>query len=71
MSSAVIDAGAQQVWVFYPRQRRFDVHEGPSQYRVLRAEDALDGGAVLPGFRLPVADLYAALVTPPAAGGAS
>jgi Uma2 family endonuclease len=55
------DAGVELVWVIHPRHQRIYVHESPTQTRVLGATDELDGANVLPGFRLKIADLFAAL----------
>jgi Uma2 family endonuclease len=55
--------GVRLVWVIYPKQKLVEVHSG-SQSRVLTINDELDGGDVLPGFRLPVAALFAVLVKP-------
>lgn len=55
-------AGVQLVWVIYPRQRRFYVYDTPTSVRVLTDSDELDGGKVIPGFRLALASLFAVLV---------
>jgi len=60
------DAGVQLVWVIYPGLRRIYVYESRTQVRVFEENAELDGGTVLPGFRLPIADLFAAMVLPPA-----
>jgi Uma2 family endonuclease len=51
-------AGVRLVWVVYPRLQVVDVFEAADRVRVLRRADALDGGAVLPGFGLKLADLF-------------
>jgi Uma2 family endonuclease len=51
-------AGIRLVWVVYPRQQLVDVYEAPNSFRFLRRSDELDGGSVLPGFRLRLADLF-------------
>lgn len=51
-------AGVQLVWVVYPRLRLVHVFESFTQIRVLTHTDELDGGAVLTGFRLPLATLF-------------
>lgn len=56
-----LDAGARLVWVVWPRHRAVTVYTPDGRARELRAGEALDGGAVLPGFRAPVADLFATL----------
>ena len=44
------------------------VYHSPTDVRVLQPGDELDGGAVLPGFRLPVKDLFVYECEPPAGG---
>jgi len=58
------DAGVELVWVIYPRHRRIYVYDSPTHNRILVETDELDGGKVLPDFRLRIADLFAALVKP-------
>ena len=58
------EAGVKLVWVIYPLQRSIQVFESPTQSRILREADALDGCTVLPGFRLIVRDLFAAAALP-------
>ena len=52
------DAGVTQVWVIYPEQAEVYVYSSPTQIRVLQLEQELDGGDLLPGFRLPLATLF-------------
>lgn len=61
-------AGVQAVWVVFPVRRRVHVYEGPDRARILGAAGELDGGAAVPGFRLPIAELFAALMPPPPPG---
>lgn len=51
-------AGVRLVWVLYPRRRLVHVYESLTQIRGLTRTDELDGGTVLPGFRLPLATLF-------------
>jgi len=51
-------AGVERVWVVYPRQRVVYVYESATTVRILTAADTLDGGPVLPDFRLPLANLF-------------
>lgn len=51
-------AGVRLVWVVFPRTRLIQVYDSLTQVRGLTATDELDGGAVLPGFRTPVAALF-------------
>jgi Uma2 family endonuclease len=51
-------AGVRLVWVIYPVKEQIYVYESRTVIRVLTLGDELDGGAVLPGFRLPLATLF-------------
>jgi Uma2 family endonuclease len=48
--------GTRAVWVLY-RGPRLDVHVPGNTMRTYGAEDEVDGGEVLPGFRMRVAEL--------------
>ncbi len=51
-------AGCKLVWVIYPTQRLIYVYESPRQPRIRSETDELDGGVVLPDFRIRVATLF-------------
>ena len=54
-------AGTKLVWVIDPLARTVAVYADPNQpdqATLLRYTDTLDGGDVLPGFTLPLADLF-------------
>ncbi len=51
-------AGVSLVWVVYPSLRLIHVYESMAQIRVVTTADELDGGAVLPGFRVAVVALF-------------
>jgi Uma2 family endonuclease len=57
-------SGVCLVWVFYPDSGRVSVYRSPTQVSILGRTDTLDGGEVLPGFRLPIAQLYKAVTKP-------
>jgi len=57
-------AGVRLVWVFYPRHALVQVYESLIAVRGLTRSDTLDGGVVLPEFRLPLSELF---LLPPAA----
>lgn len=63
-----LDKGVRLVWVVDPDERVAWVYLPGRPVRLLRGDDAaLDGHDVLPGFRLPLADLWEDLPdTPPA-----
>ena len=52
-------AGVRLVWVADPVSEQITVHPAGQPPRVLREGDVLDGGDVLPGFGVPVADIFA------------
>ena len=52
-------AGTRVVWVVDPGRGSVVVHEPGATPRRLAASDVLDGAPLFPGFRLPVADLFA------------
>jgi Uma2 family endonuclease len=54
-----LDAGVKLVWVVHPRQRIVTVYTPDRIAHILREEDELDGGDVLPGFRLLVEEIFA------------
>jgi Uma2 family endonuclease len=51
-------AGVELVWVVYPLQREIYVYQSSTQITVLTAADKLDGGTVVPGFRLPLVEFF-------------
>ena len=46
------------MWVVHPAQSVIHVRRSPTQIQVLTTADVLEGDAVLPGFRLPLAELF-------------
>ncbi len=55
------EAGVRLVWEVDPRSRTVAVFDGPETSTVLNASQTLDGGAVLPGFVLPLGELFGEL----------
>jgi Uma2 family endonuclease len=55
------DAGVALVWIIHPMPRRIYVHRSVADVDVLGAADDLDGGTVIPGFRLKISDLFDAV----------
>jgi len=51
------EAGVRLVWLIDPKKRTARVFSGLDQSVLVRANQALDGGDVLPGFVLPLKDL--------------
>jgi len=53
-----LDAGCRAVWLIDPQRRTVAVYDA-GQHQVLRSDtDELIGGDLLPGFRLPLADIF-------------
>jgi Uma2 family endonuclease len=57
-------AGVRLVWVFYPDSGRVYVYQSPTRVTVSERTDTLDGGEALPGFRLPIEQVYEAVTKP-------
>ena len=55
---AYFAAGVEMVWVLDPRRRTLRVRQPDGTDRLLREDDELDGGDVLPGFRIRVGKLF-------------
>jgi Uma2 family endonuclease len=53
-------AGVKLIWVVYPTQRLIYIYESPRQVRILGEADQLDGGTLLPDFRISIASLFPA-----------
>jgi Uma2 family endonuclease len=51
-------SGVKLVWVVFPRHSAVHVYESSAIIRVLTRNDVLDGGKILPQFRLPLKDLF-------------
>jgi Uma2 family endonuclease len=62
-------AGVRLVWFVDPKRRTVEVFTAPDQSRVLREDQTLDGGDVLPGLALPLRQVFARV--PRRRGGSS
>jgi Uma2 family endonuclease len=51
-------AGVTAVWIIYPEQKEVYIYASPAKIQVLQVGEELDGGDLIPGFRLPVATLF-------------
>jgi Uma2 family endonuclease len=54
-----LDAGVRLVWVIDPPTRSVTAYTSDGTARILRSDEVLEGGDVLPGFRLPLAAFFA------------
>jgi Uma2 family endonuclease len=53
-----LEAGVRLIWIVDPKKRTVRVHTAVDQSVLFAASQSLDGGAVLPGFRLPLSELF-------------
>ena len=53
-----LDAGVTLLWVIHTATRSATGYNRDGTACLVRESEALDGEAVLPGFRLPLADLF-------------
>ncbi len=53
-----LDYGVRLVWVLDPANKTLTVHHPNGRSRRLAAADTLDGGDVLPGFELPLRQMF-------------
>ncbi|MBX9681886.1 MAG: Uma2 family endonuclease [Gemmataceae bacterium] len=51
-------AGAEQVWIVHPKQGTIELFDSPMSSRWLAREQVLEGIPFLPGFRLPLAEIF-------------
>jgi Uma2 family endonuclease len=52
------EVGVRRVWVIYPKQMSIHIYTSTTQIQGLQLGDELDGGDLIPGFRLPLAALF-------------
>jgi Uma2 family endonuclease len=58
--------GVQRVWVIYPDIEKLYDYSSPAAVNILAGGDLLDGGAILPGLRFPLADILSRGMPAPA-----
>jgi len=54
-----LGAGCRVVWVIDPATRTVSAYDRPNEMTVYGVSDELTGGQVVPGFRLPIAEIFA------------
>lgn len=52
-------SGAQRVWHLFPETQRVIVYTSPLEMQTYEADDAIEAGDLLPGFRSEVSELFA------------
>jgi Uma2 family endonuclease len=63
-----LEAGVQLVWLIYPQLGWIVAYESLHRMRGFTMTDELDAEPVLPGFRLPLRELFSAPAAPQADG---
>ncbi len=48
----------RQVWLVLPSENKVYIYHSPKKVDILTVTDELDGGDIIPGFRLKLADLF-------------
>jgi Uma2 family endonuclease len=56
--------GSRQVWVVYPRSKTVYVYSAPDKVLILQGDSVIDVGDVLPGFTLPLREIFGRLDKP-------
>jgi Uma2 family endonuclease len=54
-----LESGARMVWVASPTMHTVTVYRSLTEIAILTEKDTLDGDDVVPGFRIPIADIFA------------
>jgi Uma2 family endonuclease len=57
--AAWIDVGSRLIWVVSPTMHTVTVYRSLTDIAILTENDRLDGGDVVPGFQIPIADIFA------------
>jgi Uma2 family endonuclease len=52
-------AGARLIWIVHPKLKTVTVYRSPADVTTLTETDTLDGGEVVPGFQISVAEIFA------------
>jgi len=56
-----LNAGTSLVWVVYPKLKKVYVYRSNDKAEIVDINGTLDGGAMLPGFRLALKDVFEGL----------
>ena len=51
-------AGTRVAWVVNPKSQTVTVYDSPSTFRILHINDSVTGGDLLPGFTLPLREIF-------------
>lgn len=56
-----LEFGVKLIWVIYPHARKVAVYSSDGRFRTLASGQTLDGGDVLPGFSVPVDQIFSVM----------
>ena len=54
-----LESGTRMLWVVSPKMRTVTVYRSLTEIAILTDKDTLDGGDVVPGFRISIAEIFA------------
>jgi Uma2 family endonuclease len=54
----LFSAGTREVWLIQPKTQTAEIYTSPTAKRKIPKSATLEGGTILPGFHLPLADLF-------------
>jgi Uma2 family endonuclease len=54
-----LESGTRTVWLVSPKMHTVTVYRSLTEIVVLTEKDTLDGGDVVPGFQIPIAEIFA------------
>lgn len=57
-ANCYLDNGSRLVWLVFPNERQIEIHTADAPIATLGIGDTLTGGDVLPGFALPLGELF-------------
>ena len=52
------DIGVKTVWFVDPKSQTVAIYSSPTRCKILSADQSLEGGKVLPGFKMPISRLF-------------
>ncbi|HEX3148323.1 MAG TPA: Uma2 family endonuclease [Gemmataceae bacterium] len=60
-----LEAGVKLVWLVYPRSQTLYAYDSVSSVRIFNVADDLNGGSLLPGFQVPMSQLFPPMIPDP------
>ncbi len=57
-ASLWLEHGVLEVWLVYPKSRKVEIRRATGETQLLQEGDDLTGGDLIPGFRIPVSEIF-------------